>query len=164
MRKLTIVALLMCTIATLSSVYAQPAKSFGIGIIVGEPTGLSLKKWLNNDRAVDAGIAWSFSENDSLHLHADYLWHRFDLISSPEAPGRLPVYYGLGARIKLREDNRGRGRNDNDALVGIRIPIGISYIFAEAPFDLFAEIVPVLDVAPRSDFDLNAAIGMRYYF
>jgi hypothetical protein len=30
--------------------------------------------------------------------------------------------------------------------------------------DLFAELVPVLDVAPDADEDINAAIGLRFYF
>ncbi len=146
------------------TVIAQPRDGLGIGIIIGEPTGLSLKKWLDNTRAVDAGIAWSFSENDSLHLHADYLLHGFDVISAREAKGRFPVHAGLGARIKFKDSNNGRGRNDNDALVGVRVPFGVSFLPAGSPIDLFAEIVPILDVAPRSDFDLNAAIGARFYF
>ena len=153
------VAMVLCGIAN-----AAPRDGMGIGVIVGEPTGISLKKWIGDDRALDAGIAWSFSENDSLHLHADYLFHRFDLMSGPEVKGQLPLYFGIGARVKLKEENNGRGRNDGDALVGVRVPLGISYLFADAPFDLFAEIVPVLDVAPDTDFDLNAAIGARFYF
>ena len=89
----------LCGIAS-----AAPKDGIGIGVIVGEPTGLSLKKWIGDDRALDAGIAWSFSENDSLHLHADYLFHRFDLLSCSGARGRLPVYFGIGGRLKLKED------------------------------------------------------------
>lgn len=143
---------------------AAPRDGMGLGVIVGEPTGLSLKKWIGDSRALDAGIAWSFSENDSLHLHADYFFHRFDLISDPEVRGQLPLYIGIGVRVKLKEENNGRGRNDSDDLVGVRIPLGVSHLFANAPFDLFAEIVPAMDVVPDTDLDLNAAIGARFYF
>lgn len=155
---LTGIILLVC------AVHAGPKDGFGLGIIVGEPTGLSLKKWTRDDRAVDAGVAWSFSENDSLHLHADYLFHRFELIAIPEINGKLPLYFGLGARVKLKEENNGKGRNNDDVLVGVRVPLGISYLFENAPFDIFAEVVPVLDLAPDTDFDLNAAVGTRLYF
>lgn len=164
MRKLVAAALLVFSMAALSSARAQPKAGLGIGIVIGEPTGLSLKKWSSNNRAIDAGIAWSFSENDSLHFHADYLLHRFDLLAAPDMRGRLPLYLGLGARVKLKENGNGGGRNQNDALVGIRVPFGISYLFAEAPVDVFLEIVPVFDIAPDTDFDLNSAIGMRLYF
>lgn len=164
MKTLAVVLLLTLCFGTLETGLAQAKPGLGIGIIIGEPTGLSLKKWLSNTTAIDAGIAWSFSENDSLHFHADYLLHRFDVFASADLRGRLPLYYGLGGRVKLRDGNDGRGRNDDDALVGIRVPVGISYLFRTAPVDLFAEIVPVLDVAPDTDFDLNAAVGARFYF
>ncbi len=157
----------LITLAVLAlALTASPARSeegLGIGIMVGEPTGLSLKKWISPTRAVDAGIAWSFTENDSFHFHADYLLHSFDALKASSEDGRLAMHYGLGARVKLKDDN-GRGRNDDDALVGIRFPIGLSYLFSKAPFDIFGELVPILDVAPGTDFSLNAAIGARFYF
>ena len=147
-----------------SGAQAKPKGGFGVGIIVGEPTGLSFKKWVADDRAVDAGIAWSFSENASLHLHADYLFHRLDLLSSSDAKGTVPLYFGLGARVKLKEENEGKGKNSDDPLVGVRIPLGISYVSRDAPLDFFAELVPVLDLVPDTDIGLNVAVGARFYF
>ncbi|MGD9873426.1 MAG: hypothetical protein AB7T27_04065 [Kiritimatiellia bacterium] len=164
MKRLKTACLLAVCMTAWCAVQAQTPDGLGIGIIIGEPTGLSIKKWLGGDRAVDAGIAWSFSENDSLHLHADYLWHRFDILGTAGSANRVPLYFGLGGRVKLKEENDGRGRNDADALVGLRVPFGISYLFKEVPADVFAEIVPILDVAPDTDFEMNAAIGARLYF
>lgn len=126
----------------------------GVGLIVGEPTGLSVKYWLSDDEAVDAGAGWSFSGHDSFHLHADYLVHRFEIIDTDEDAGRAPLYYGIGARIKDKRDG---------TALGARVPLGISYMFADTPFDLFAEIVPILDLAPDVDLDINVAIGFRFY-
>ncbi len=168
MKRLTLAALLTFIIVAVGTAHAEPKKGLGIGIVIGEPTGLSLKKWISNNRAIDGGIAWSFSENDSMHLHADYLIHRFDLFASKEVKGRLPLYYGLGARLKLKEGNDEQGRekkkNDDDVLVGVRVPLGISYLLAGTPIDLFAEIVPVLNVFPATDFSFNTSVGARYYF
>jgi hypothetical protein len=33
-----------------------------------------------------------------------------------------------------------------------------------APVEIFLEIVPGLDLIPGTDFDLDGAIGARYYF
>ncbi len=166
MKRLTLAVLLTFSIVALGTAHAEPKKGLGIGIIIGEPTGLSLKKWISNNRAIDGGIAWSFSENDSMHLHADYLIHRFDLFASKDLKRRLPLYYGLGARIKLKEgnDEKDKKKNDDDVLVGVRVPLGISYLLTGDPIDLFAEIVPVLNLIPDTDFDLNASVGVRYYF
>lgn len=145
---------------------ASAEDGFGIGIIVGEPTGISVKKWISQDRAIDAAAAWSFSDDESFQLHADYLIHKFGILKTNASTGRLPVYFGVGARVKFEdEDDHWRGHDDDDdVVVGVRIPFGISYILAKEPVDFFAEIVPILDVAPDTDFDLNAAIGARFYF
>ena len=153
--KIAIIGLLLAV----SSASARTEQPFGFGVIVGEPTGLSLKYWLDDEHAIDGAAAWSFSENDSFQLHGDYLIHNFELLGADE----LPCYYGLGARIKFR-DSDGRGRNEDDTIFGIRFPLGITYLFDEVPLDVFAELVPVLDVAPDADADINAAIGLRFYF
>lgn len=139
---------------------AKAETGLGVGIIAGEPTGISLKKWVSKTRAFDLAAAWSFSENKSFQIHADYLFHNFSLLRSNDFKGRLPVYYGVGGRIKLRNT----GPNNEDTSVGLRIPLGVSYQFADAPLDLFVEVVPILDVAPDTELDLNAAIGIRFYF
>ena len=131
---------------------AAQNSGLGIGIILGEPTGLGFKYWTGASSAFDGAVAWSFGKVDALHLHGDMLFHNPDLIKVSQ--GALPVYYGIGARIKLEEKSK----------IGIRIPVGLSYQFAKAPFDIFLEIVPLLELAPATDFDLNFAIGVRYYF
>ncbi len=153
--KLAIAVLLLAA----ASANAGPPEDFGIGVIVGEPTGLSLKYWLDDERAIDAAAAESFSENDSFQLHGDYLIHDYDLFGADE----LPFYYGLGARLKLK-DSDGSGRNRRHDMFGIRIPLGITYLFEDAPIDLFFELVPVLDLSPEVELDIGAAVGLRFYF
>ena len=137
------------------SASAAGDRDFGLGIILGEPTGISGKLWTGGRSAVDGAVAWSTDRNSALHLHVDYLLHDFALITVEE--GRLPFYYGIGGRIKFSENN-------SDDFIGIRVPIGLEYIFAAARVDIFFEIVPILDLAPDTDFDFNAAIGARYFF
>ena len=151
------IAIIMLLLA--ASANARTQDDFGIGIILGEPTGLSLKYWIDEEIAVDGALAWSYSENDSLQLHGDYLVHNYDVLELDE----MPVYYGVGARLKFKDDD-GRGRNENDAMFGIRFPLGITYLFEDAPLDLFFELVPVLDLSPDVDLDINAALGLRFYF
>lgn len=128
--------------------------SIGVGAILGEPTGLSLKGWLNDQTAIDGGVAWSFDKDDSLQLHADYLYHKFDLF--PVARGRLPLYFGVGGRV-LFDDRK-------DDRFGIRAPVGVAYLFDNVPVEIFAEVVSILDLAPSTKFDLNGGVGVRFYF
>ena len=146
-------ALALLTLATLVAAPAT-ARAFGLGIIAGEPTGLSYKNWVSGRHAVDAAAAWSFADEDALHLHADYLWHFDDRVEGVEG-GRLPLYVGVGGRVKL-------GDRDDD--IGVRIPFGAAFNPNDAPIDVFLEIVPVLDLAPDTELEINAAIGVRYWF
>jgi hypothetical protein len=154
-------AIMVATLLVMISTQAYAADQFGLGLILGEPTGLSVKYWLNDENAIDGAAAWSFSGNNSFQLHADYLWHNYDLIDATEAPGKLPVYYGVGARLRFKDDDR---HHDDDIALGIRVPLGVTCLFAKAPFDVFAEIAPILDLTPDADLELSAAIGARYYF
>ena len=126
---------------------------FGLGIIAGEPTGLSAKIWLSQRSALDLAAAWSFQDETALHLHADYVAHFFDLIKVSK--GKLPLYAGVGGRVKFGE---------HDEFVGIRVPVGLAYLFAGVPVDAFVEIVPLLELTPETELRLNAAIGARYFF
>jgi hypothetical protein len=128
--------------------------TFGAGIIIGEPTGVGIKTHLTSGNGLAFGVAWSLDEDNELHVQGDYLYHNYDLITVEE--GEMPLYFGVGGRIKINED-----KDDN---VGIRFPVGLDYIFDGYPFDIFLEIVPILDLAPDTDFDLNGAIGGRFWF
>ncbi|MDA8242547.1 MAG: hypothetical protein M0025_00290 [Elusimicrobia bacterium] len=119
-----------------------------LGIILGEPTGISYKQELGGNKAFDAAAAWSFSGNDDrLHLHADHLWFKYDALKDK----RFPLYYGLGVRLKL--ENRSR--------LGARFPVGLQYFFPDSRLTAFLEIAPILDLAPDTELQLNAAIGLR---
>jgi hypothetical protein len=124
----------------------------GVGIILGEPTGISVKQWTSSTNSINVAAAWSFAENSALHLHADYVFHNVDLFH-PNS-GTLALYYGLGGRLKLTSKSQ----------LAARIPIGLNYMIANNPLDLFIEIVPMLNLVPSTDFYTNAAIGIRYFF
>jgi hypothetical protein len=134
---------------------AQDTKHAGIGFIIGEPTGLDAKFFMNNEHALEFGLAWSLSGENELHLQGDYLWHRYGLFKLDNAD-EMPLFFGVGGRIILVEDL--------DDVIGIRFPVGLAYMFNSYPFDIFAEIVPILDLTPDSDFDLEGAIGARFWF
>lgn len=141
--------LVILVVISLNSIYAQ--KSFGIGIILGEPTGLSAKLWTGSSNAFDFAAAWSFKGSGNLLLQADYVWHSG---LSKTSSGNFLVYYGIGGRVIF----------SNDPDVGVRIPVGLDYIFSSAPIDIFLEVVPVMDFIPSTNFNLNGGVGIRFWF
>ncbi|NTW68891.1 MAG: hypothetical protein HGB23_03465 [Chlorobiaceae bacterium] len=150
LKKITCITSLLAACSG-SDVFAR--EGVGVGLIVGEPTGVSMKYWLDKSTAIDAALAVSLSDNNPFQFHADYLVHSKKSITPSELKGRFPWYYGIGGRIK----------NNHETTVGVRIPVGITYLFADTPIDLFAEIAPVLDVAPTVRLGLNGAAGIRFY-
>ncbi|MBP6628110.1 MAG: hypothetical protein KBG28_11650 [Kofleriaceae bacterium] len=142
----------------------QANKTFGLGIMLGAPSGLSGKYFLSASNALDFGVGAMryYRGRDGLHLHLDYLWHPLSLASA--RPFELPLYFGLGGRVFDFDDD-----NDfNGTALGLRAPIGIAFDFNNVPLDIFFELAMVIDFfidyTDDVDVDLNGAIGLRYYF
>ena len=129
------------------------AGPLGIGVMLGDPTGLSAKVWTTRDTGMDLGVAWSFIDEAALHVHGDYLIHK---PGPPEIEvGGLLFHFGLGGRIKLEEDSN---------RVGVRVPVGLTYLLAQSHLEFFLEVAPILDLAPETDVTANGGLGIRYYF
>lgn len=165
--KKSLITVLFCVAG--SGVIAQ-GSGFGIGIMLGEPTGLSAKLWTGGERALAFGLAWGGLGRGGgyVHVHGDYLFHNFDLITV--SSGKMALHYGPGVRVRTwggdRYWNNGRyyeARGGHTRL-GIRFPVGLTYLFDGAPVDIFLEAAPALDLIPGTSFDVDAALGFRYYF
>ena len=156
-KKALISSAALALMLTLPGISRANSDGFGLGFIAGEPTGVSGKLWMSHNTALDMAVAWSSSGdgNDDLHLQADHVWHDFGLLSVDE--GRLPVYYGIGARVRL-DDGAG------DDGLGVRFPVGLAYLFQGNKVDIFGEVVPTLEVTPDTNFDVEGGIGLRYFF
>ncbi|MBI5268001.1 MAG: hypothetical protein HY851_12295 [candidate division Zixibacteria bacterium] len=151
-KTLIVICISLCLLA--QTVAARP-HAFGLGIITGEPSGISGKLWLSNKTAVDGAMAWSLETNANFQIHGDFLIHDYTLIKVQK--GSLPVYYGIGGRLRTWDNN-------GDDNIGVRFPFGLDYIFPSNRVDLFLEVVPVLDLAPDTDVQFNGALGFRYFF
>jgi hypothetical protein len=145
--------LILLSIVALFSlgVFAQD-KGLGLGLVFGEPTGLSAKLWTSERTAIDAAVAWHFSGKGWFQMQSDFLIHNYELLTVSK--GALPVYFGGGAYIAF----------SSELGLGIRVPFGLAYQFEGAPVDIFAEIAPGLSLLPDLDFYFGGGIGVRYFF
>jgi hypothetical protein len=150
MKKAALILILFGCLAGLS--FGQSNHNIGLGIMFGEPTGLSFKMWNRQTVAFDAGAAWSFVGGKFFQIHGDLLFHNFSLFRVET--GRMALYYGFGGRIKFADSTT----------VSLRVPIGISYEFERTPAELFLEVVPMIDLIPATEVNMAGAIGFRYYF
>jgi len=125
---------------------------FGIGVIIGEPTGLNLKKWITGQHAIDFEIGWSFP-GERIHVAVNYLSHFPNWIRKH---GLYP-YLGIGCRLKVKTE-----QEEGQFKFGIRFGVGIEYICGH--FGFYGESYPVVDMIPETKSSLEGGIGARYYF
>lgn len=146
MRHLSFLFLLLTLLLSVNQ--TANAQSTELGVIIGEPTGVSAKFWTSGSTAVDLGVAWSLGESGNMHIHSDYLWHFWN-------QSRLAFYTGLGGRLILNDDTQ----------LAARIPLGLQFNVARR-LSLFFELVPTLPIIPEtsSDFDMNGGAGLRIRF
>ena len=136
---------------------------FGLGLIIGDPTGINGKYFLSPEIAIDGSLGFSFIGRDHIQLNADFLWHfgiqRWSAVS-------LDLYLGVGPILGIvdHDDRRGRNYGDGGLWIGARGPFGASLSFNSVPIDIFLEIAAALWLVQDVDLDLDAAVGVRYWF
>ncbi len=140
-------------------VHADHSGDQGIGLMLGNPSGASYKVWLNNIAAIDAAVGVAQGDFD---IHATLLWHNFTwakgindrLIKGITDSGDFPFYFGVGPRVLFQGNTE----------VGLRFPVGLSYLPNKTDWEFFTEVAPVLRFTPDTGIDADFAIGARYYF
>jgi hypothetical protein len=142
----------LALVLVLSSLSAG-ANEFGLGISLGNPTGLNGKYWLDQKRAVDGGLAWSLGKNSSLSIHSDYLLHKNSAFYFNDDYA-LDLYYGLGGRMEFSDDIE----------LGVRVPVGLAHRLENAGADLFFEGAPIVDFIGKTGLEIHLLLGGRYYF
>lgn len=146
-----VAAIVFALFATAS--HAQD-KGLGLGLMLGEPTGITVKQWIDWDEAWVVGAGVSIDGRDTFHMHVDYLIHHYDVLAPVGFD--VPIYTGLGLRFS--QD----GRDGN--IVGVRLPLGLDFFLSAARSDLFVEVAPVFDIAPDFEWSYNMSIGYRFFF
>ncbi|MFO7668070.1 MAG: hypothetical protein R6W31_00280 [Bacteroidales bacterium] len=144
--------LILCGIFLSINAFSQIG-DFGMGLILGNPTGLSVKLWTGQITAIDASLGYRYGGVNDLYLNSDFLFH-FWSIQKDE--GVIKVYFGAGAGLGFT----------SDFSVVIRAPGGSALFLDNFPLELFAEIVPTLQVMGVGDtrFRFEGYIGARWYF
>lgn len=138
-------------LAIAQEVSAQQSR-VGLGGQIGDPTGVTLKFRDPGDMSVDILAAWDVDDFVFVNVHGLFERH----IGRHED---LHLFYGPGAYVGVRDRPR---RRDDDVVAGVSAAVGLGILFE--PFEIFGQIVPRLDLAPATDGDLGAGVGVRFYF
>src|SRR5690349_8493874 len=93
-----VVAVIVALAALGGSAHAQSAEKgvFGVGLVIGEPTGIAAKLYLDDDTAVQGAVGGAFV-GGGVQVHVDYVWHPW--ILEQRDSFTMPAYIGPGARF-----------------------------------------------------------------
>jgi hypothetical protein len=120
----------------------------GLGLMIGEPTGISCKGWVTNSGAIQLGVGYpSLSSRGGTAVSAEYLWHSH-IFRSHEY---FPLFYGLGGIF-------------GSDLMGARGVLGIAWWPRRSSIDIFLQLVPTIYFEPASHFEFEFGFGVRYFF
>lgn len=127
----------------------------GIGVVLGAPTGFSVKYWQSQRVAYQGSIGGVYK--GGLMIGADYLVHENALRNRD-----LPFYYGGGIFV----GNAGFGGPEythGSFALGVRAAFGVDYLFPGHPFDFSVELGPALLLTPVVGMGLELSIALRFY-
>jgi len=134
-----------------AAVRAAEAPKLGAGVVLGVPFGVTAKYALDGRYAVQshAGV----SDGD-FTMNADFLRNFNEILPRKVKGTRMPLYAGLGLKIK----------SERETFAGIRFVGGISMFHSSQRYEFFAEVAPVLRLAPNEGGAFDGAFGMRRWF
>ena len=176
------VALLIFTFPDISeATEVGNQRTFGLGFAIGSPTSLVGKAFVGPGQAIDFGIGFSgygyrggrcwngkdyvgCGDRDGYNhvgLHADYLWQ--DNLIYGKAT--LDWHIGVGGRLWILDRDNYVDRGSGTVSAGVRMPVGVDLMFQKPSFlEVYFELAPVLYIVPGVGFDIEPALGVRFYF
>ncbi|MCM2281588.1 MAG: hypothetical protein NDI61_07050 [Bdellovibrionaceae bacterium] len=164
---------LLCILINVLALFSSPAQAarsdgFGLGLILGSPTAITGKMYMNSKEAWDAGLAYDL--DDSFTIYGDYLHHWPNAFAGQREQflRELTPYVGIGGLFHdstdpyRNRDNPRRGEHVVNLI--LRVPLGIEWMTPKVPLGVFIELVPGIFLAPEVDSSIMGGVGLRYYF
>ena len=154
MRKLLLTTVVFGLVVTAR---ATPARAdVGLGIFLGEPTGIDLKVGLTGRSGLDLVLGFTrLSSNADGYGHVTYLLT--PLVAHGDAV-TVPLRVGIGAALFGTR---------NDLELAIRAPLEVGFRFRRTPLELYGEVALAfvfVDPANELELDVQGGAGLRVYF
>ncbi len=148
-----------------SKSFAPKGKDFGLGIIIGEPTGITAKYWTTSDNAFCFSLGNSYL--GTLRLGIDYIWHfnafNSNVVSLYAGPGIAVGFGESSGWIYTKKDQKWYKTGDEIGL-GARGVFGINLIPRNTPLELFGEVGILVGFVPGTYSNVEGSLGFRFYF
>ena len=161
-RLLLFVSLLAATITPQDSVASKPGP-LGVGVVLGDPSGISMKLSLDPQHALQLHAGFEVEKFDRARISSalDYLFYFRDLTMVAKHKGKVKVnlnpYAGVGGSIQISEGS-------TPIRLGARAPLGLAFLFSPGNLEIFAEIALGIHIFPSTTALIDGGIGGRWFF
>jgi hypothetical protein len=146
--------LLLAAFLFTGSAYANDGTS--LGLVLGNPNGISARHWLSEEHSIEGAAGWAVSRS-RFQVNGNFLWNQPGAVSIGDQA--FDLFYGAGVSLRTKS-----GSANNEVVFGPRVPIGLSHDFANPDIEVFAEAALNIGIIPSSDLYLDANLGVRFYF
>jgi hypothetical protein len=148
MRKLI---LIFCLFLLTVPLWAQEGQ-FNLGVMLGNPTGVSARYHTGQRTALDASFGYHFRKINHLVLTADFVGSPWTFRVEGD---EFRIFLGAGLGLGFL----------SDLGLSLRLPAGITHHLEDPPLELFAELVPTIQLTgPDNGFWLDGCLGVRWCF
>jgi len=140
------------------SANSRSGGALGVGLVVGEPTGITAEYYPRSPgfgQAVELTVGLDTFDDGHTYVHLIWKLYLTQLVRTSALD--VPIYVGVGPWFA-----EGRGHDDID--IGGRMPFGIALDFRRAPLQVFLEIALQLEIVDDFHADIDCGLGFRYYF
>lgn len=145
---------LICLLALIFSMNSFAEGQNGLGIVFGDPSGVTFQHKVNAQQFADFYFAYTW--DSEWVFMGDYKF-RLNGLFNESTP--LVPYAGIGAFFKIEDK-----KHHDDVALGVRIPLGAEWRIQNSPIVVFGELVPALRLIKSTDGDFQAGLGARYFF
>ena len=131
----------------------------GLGLFLGQPTGIDLKLGLSPRSGLD--LLAGYHGYDGPYYGGDYAHLTYLLTPAVARGSSVIVPFRLGIGVALLDDGRRFGDNLH---VGVRAPLEVGLRFRSVPLEIYGEISALIVFENNPFLDLDGGIGFRIYF
>jgi len=149
---------------------------FGLGVLLGEPVGMSIKLFVAPDHAFQLGLGYDLILRDAGVVTLDYVWHPIAISANRTLV--LTWHIGIGGSLGVWPAGHDYDCRDADPVLpgiqpacrtawvqpGVRAPLGFEVVFRDLPLELYAEFAPGVLVYPMIEFLAQGGFGARWYW
>ena len=142
------------TNSVLDGLAVDESGSFGLGPMMDERIDPSMRPRLSDVMVVGGEAGRSFLDPDGIQVQREILFRKLDLLLRAKTRSS-PVYFGVDPEVQFVKHQENQP--------GIPAPVGVTYRRGQQRFAFFAELAPVLQVAPTTSLDWGGGLGIRIY-